>query len=101
MVTPGGAGRAPNGNHPRRHPHSRLCRGSLRHRRGAPEITTEFEALSPHADPGIRQSLVIAAGYFPAPGLVRLVQVLGDTDPIDHVRTNAALLVAGLSNPAG
>ena len=43
------------------------------------------------------RGLIIAAGYFPYAGLVELVTDLRDSDPVDHVRKNAQLLLDGLS----
>ncbi|TJZ57140.1 hypothetical protein FCH28_06685 [Streptomyces piniterrae] len=48
-------------------------------------------------DAGIRQAIVIATGYLPWPGLVELVEGLRDSDPVDHVRRNAQILLDGLS----
>ncbi|MGI5400828.1 HEAT repeat domain-containing protein [Streptomyces sp. CA-135486] len=56
-----------------------------------------FRSLATDPDPGIRQSLVVATGYLPWPALVELVRHLADTDPVDHVRHNAQVLLEGLN----
>ncbi|MFD7753023.1 HEAT repeat domain-containing protein [Streptomyces sp. NPDC059757] len=56
-----------------------------------------FRSLAADTDPGIRQSVVVATGYVPWPALVELVQHLADTDPVDHVRHNAQVLLEGLN----
>jgi hypothetical protein len=65
----------------------------------APEVVREFRPLAAHPDPGIRQSLIIAAGYFPTPDLLALVQPFRHTDPVAHIRTNATLLLEALPTP--
>jgi hypothetical protein len=55
-----------------------------------------FRSVSRDPDPGIRQSVIVATGYLPWPGLVELVRDLGDADPVDHVRHNARVLLDGL-----
>lgn len=59
-------------------------------------VVEVFRALTEDPDPGIRQSVIVATGYLPWPGLVDLVQHLADTDPVDHVRHNARVLLEGL-----
>ncbi|WP_037612266.1 HEAT repeat domain-containing protein [Streptomyces albus] len=60
-------------------------------------ITQSFRDLVRDPDAGIRQSVIIATGYFPYPGLVDLVRDLRDSDPAAHVRKNAQILLDGLS----
>lgn len=59
-------------------------------------LVEAFGSLAADPDPGIRQSVVVATGYLPWPALVELVQHLADTDPVDHVRHNAQVLLEGL-----
>ncbi|MFG2468118.1 HEAT repeat domain-containing protein [Streptomyces canus] len=59
-------------------------------------VVDVFRALAQDPDPGIRQSVVVATGYLPWPGLVELVRELADSDPADHVRHNAGVLLEGL-----
>ncbi|MGW8887829.1 HEAT repeat domain-containing protein [Streptomyces sp. NPDC055749] len=61
------------------------------------QVTQEFRNVTRDPDAGIRQSVILAAGYFPYPGLVDLVRELRDSDPVEHVRRNAQLLLDGLS----
>jgi hypothetical protein len=61
------------------------------------QVAQEFRAVVQNPDAGIRQSVIIATGFFPHPDLVELVRALGDSDPVDHVRRNAQLLLTGLS----
>ncbi|MFJ8635791.1 HEAT repeat domain-containing protein [Streptomyces sp. NPDC093568] len=63
----------------------------------AEHVVEAFRNLVGDPDAGVRQAVVIATGYFPQPGLVELVGELRDSDPVDHVRRNAALLLDGLS----
>jgi hypothetical protein len=60
-------------------------------------VVQEFRNVVRDPDAGVRQAVVIATGYFPHPGLVELVGELRDSDPVDHVRRNAAILLDGLS----
>ena len=60
------------------------------------QVTQEFRNVARDPDAGVRQSLIIATGYFPYSGLVELVRDLCDSDPADHVRKNARLLLDGL-----
>lgn len=55
-----------------------------------------FESLSRSPDPGIRQAVVVATGYLPWQQLVDIVRRLAETDPVDHVRHNARVLLEGL-----
>ena len=55
-----------------------------------------FRAIAQDPDPGIRQSVIVATGYLPWPGLVELVRGLSGSDPVDHVRHNARVLLDGL-----
>ncbi|MFG2905225.1 HEAT repeat domain-containing protein [Kitasatospora sp. NPDC048286] len=67
-----------------------------------PEDPSVVEALADAArddDPGVRQAVVLATGYLPWPGLVALVEQLSRTDPVDHVRHNAQVLLEGLARP--
>ncbi|PUB19865.1 hypothetical protein C8K30_11934 [Promicromonospora sp. AC04] len=61
------------------------------------QVTQEFRNVAGDPDTGVRQSLIIATGYFPYAGLIELVTDLRDSDPVDHVRKNAQLLLDGLS----
>ncbi|MEV0375438.1 hypothetical protein AB0I10_37725 [Streptomyces sp. NPDC050636] len=57
-----------------------------------------FRAISrEEEDAAVRQAIVIATGYLPWPGLVEVVEGLRDSDPVDHVRHNAQILLDGLS----
>ncbi|MER6145732.1 HEAT repeat domain-containing protein [Streptomyces sparsogenes] len=60
-------------------------------------VVPEFRNVMRDPDAGVRQSVVIATGYLPHPGLVELVRELRDRDPVEHVRRNAAILLDGLS----
>jgi HEAT repeat protein len=60
-------------------------------------VVQEFRNVMRDPDAGVRQSVVIAMGYFPHPGLVELVRELRDRDPVEHVRRNAAILLDGLA----
>jgi hypothetical protein len=46
-------------------------------------VVQEFRNVMRDPDAGVRQSVVIAMGYFPHPGLVELVRELRDRDPVD------------------
>ncbi|NWF25889.1 HEAT repeat domain-containing protein [Streptomyces sp. PKU-EA00015] len=63
----------------------------------AERITGEFRNVTRDPDAGVRQAVIIATGYFPHPGLVDLVRELRDSDPEEHVRENAQILLDGLS----
>ncbi|MBB4937894.1 HEAT repeat protein [Streptosporangium album] len=60
-------------------------------------VTQAFQNVARDPDPAVRQSVIVATGYFPYPGLVDLVRQLRDSDPVDHVRKNAEILLNGLS----
>lgn len=65
----------------------------------AAEDAAVVDALCPlvdDPDPGIRQSLIVATGYRPWPGLISMVRELRDRDPVDHVRENARILLEGI-----
>ncbi|MFE2107271.1 hypothetical protein ACFXAF_15550 [Kitasatospora sp. NPDC059463] len=64
-------------------------------------VVEAFAAAARDDDPGIRQAVVVATGYLPWPGLVALVEELGRTDPVDHVRHNARVLLEGLARTEG
>ncbi|MFB6891287.1 HEAT repeat domain-containing protein [Kitasatospora sp. NPDC056327] len=69
-----------------------------------PEERSVVEAFATAArddDPGIRQAVVVATGHLPWPGLVALVEELGRTDPVEHVRHNARVLLEGLARTEG
>ena len=55
-----------------------------------------FESLSRSSDTGLRQAVVVATGYLPWPPLVEIVRRLAKTDPVDHVRHNARVLLDGI-----
>ncbi|GAB2842248.1 HEAT repeat domain-containing protein [Lentzea nigeriaca] len=59
------------------------------------QLAQAFRRVAGDPDAGVRQSVVIATGYFPHPGLLDLVRQLRDSDPAGHVRRNAALLLEG------
>ncbi|HUR09599.1 MAG TPA: HEAT repeat domain-containing protein [Nonomuraea sp.] len=59
-------------------------------------VTRAFQNIACDPDATVRQSVIVAAGYFPYPGLVDLVRQLRDGDPVDHVRKNAEILLNGL-----
>lgn len=59
----------------------------------AQEVADAFRTVANHADADVRQSVVIAAGYFSHPALVALVRELRDSDPADHIRHNAQHLL--------
>lgn len=63
----------------------------------AQQVVDEFRNVVRDPDAGVRQAVVIATGYFPQPGLVELVGELRDSDTVDHVRRNAAILLDGLT----
>ncbi|KAB1150552.1 HEAT repeat domain-containing protein [Streptomyces luteolifulvus] len=63
----------------------------------ADDLIREFGTAARDSDAGVRQSVIIATGYFPHPGLVDLVGELRDGDPVEHVRRNAQILLDGLS----
>jgi hypothetical protein len=65
-------------------------------RRQVDSVVDVFRVIAQDADPGIRQSVVVAAGYLPWPGLVELVRGLAGSDLEDHVRHNARVLLEGL-----
>ncbi|MFF2658447.1 hypothetical protein ACFVUH_13885 [Kitasatospora sp. NPDC058032] len=64
-------------------------------------VVEAFAGAARDADPGIRQAVVVATGYLPWPGLVALVEELGRTDPVDHIRHNAGVLLEGLARTEG
>ncbi|MFF2955040.1 HEAT repeat domain-containing protein [Kitasatospora sp. NPDC057965] len=64
-------------------------------------LVEAFAAAARDGDPGIRQAVVVATGYLPWPGLVALVKELSRTDPVDHVRHNARVLLEGLARTEG
>ncbi|MEU6657792.1 hypothetical protein [Streptomyces sp. NPDC046821] len=59
-------------------------------------LVAAFREVAHDADPGVRQSVVIATGYLPWPGLVRIVDEVLTRDPVDRVRRNSELLLEGL-----
>ncbi|MBB5122015.1 hypothetical protein AF335_08250 [Streptomyces eurocidicus] len=59
-------------------------------------VLEEFRTAASDPDPGIRQAVVVAAGYRPDPALVELVTQLRDSDPVPHVRENADILLEGI-----
>ncbi|KMS75321.1 hypothetical protein ACM01_10035 [Streptomyces viridochromogenes] len=61
------------------------------------EMIELFHSLATDPDAGVRQSIVVSTGYVPWPQLVEIVRELSRTDPVDHVRENARLLLEGLS----
>ncbi|WP_255954120.1 HEAT repeat domain-containing protein [Streptomyces odontomachi] len=63
-----------------------------------PAVIEAFRTIArTDEDPGVRQAVVLATGYTPWPDLVHLVAELRDSDPVDHVRHNAQVLLDGLS----
>lgn len=66
----------------------------------AERVAREFRSVVRDPDAGVRQAVVIAAGYSPQPDLLELVGALRDSDPVDHVRRNAEILLDGLKRPA-
>ncbi|MFD7285536.1 HEAT repeat domain-containing protein [Streptomyces sp. NPDC059863] len=56
----------------------------------------QLRAMAGSPDAGIRQAVVIATGYLGWPELIALVEEIHRTDPVDHVRTNAGVLLDGL-----
>ena len=50
------------------------------------DVVRTFRTVANHSDADVRQSVVIAAGYFPHPALVELVHELRDSDQADHIR---------------
>lgn len=66
--------------------------------RDGEQVTQAFQNIARDPDPAVRQSVIIATGYFPYPLLVDLVRQLRDGDPVDHVRDNAEILLDGLSD---
>lgn len=61
----------------------------------APAIE-QLRALAAHPDAAVRQAVVIATGYVGWPELVAVVEEIHRDDPVDHVRTNAGVLLDGL-----
>ena len=60
-------------------------------------LIEEFRAIaSNEGAPGIRQAVVVATGYLPWQQLVQLVADMRDSDPADHIRHNAQVLLDGL-----
>ncbi|MEV6775291.1 HEAT repeat domain-containing protein [Streptomyces syringium] len=59
-------------------------------------VVNEFRAAASDPDPGIRQAVVVAAGYRPDPALVELVAELRESDPVSFVRENADILLKGI-----
>ncbi|MFJ8622356.1 HEAT repeat domain-containing protein [Kitasatospora sp. NPDC093550] len=69
-----------------------------------PEDRSVVEALADAArddDPAVRQAVVLATGYLPWPGLVAVVEELSRTDPVEHVRHNARVLLEGMARTEG
>ncbi|WP_329236832.1 HEAT repeat domain-containing protein [Actinoallomurus sp. NBC_01490] len=60
------------------------------------DVVNAFNSLLCDSDPAIRQAIVVATGYAPWPQLVDIVRHLAETDPVDHVRNNARILLEGL-----
>jgi hypothetical protein len=48
------------------------------------------------ADAGIRQALTVATGYLPLPELIEVVERLRISDPEQHVRNNARIMLEGV-----
>ncbi|GAA3710501.1 hypothetical protein GCM10022224_090000 [Nonomuraea antimicrobica] len=61
------------------------------------QVAAAFQDVARDPDAGVRQSVIIATGYLPHPGLVDLVRRLRDGDPVEHVRKNAEILLTALS----
>lgn len=59
-------------------------------------VLDDFRKVGQDPDPGVRQSLVTAAGYLPWRGLVELVADLHAHDPVGFVRDNAGILLEGM-----
>jgi hypothetical protein len=59
----------------------------------AAEVARAFRTIASHPDAGVRQSVIIATGYFPHTTPISLIRGLRDEDPADHVRTNAQHLL--------
>lgn len=62
----------------------------------AQEAADAFRTAANHPDAEVRQSVVIATGYFSHPPLIDLVRELRDSDPSDHIRHNAQHLLEAL-----
>lgn len=56
-------------------------------------LVEDFRAITGDPDAGVRQAVIIAAGYLPWPGLVELVEEMRDNDPDQQVRGNAQILL--------
>jgi hypothetical protein len=60
------------------------------------ELVEAFRVVAHDDDAGVRQSVVIATGYLPIPGLVEIVRELSESDPVAQVRENAGTLLEGI-----
>ncbi|MFC7830901.1 hypothetical protein [Streptomyces sp. NPDC057375] len=60
-------------------------------------LVQAFQSLSHSPDEALRQAIVVATGYLPWPPLVEIVRRIAETDPVDHVRHNARVLLEGLN----
>jgi hypothetical protein len=61
------------------------------------QVAEAFQKVARDTDAGVRQSVIIATGYFPHRGLIDFVRQLRDSDPVGHVRKNAEILLSGHS----
>lgn len=60
-------------------------------------LVDDFRAITEDPDTGVRQAVIIATGYLPWLGLVKLVEELRDNDPDQQVRDNAQMMLDALS----
>ncbi|MER6565673.1 HEAT repeat domain-containing protein [Streptomyces sp. NPDC001093] len=59
-------------------------------------VAEQLRHVAADPDPGIRQSVVIATGYWPRPALVEIVREIQRSDPEPRVRENARILLEGI-----
>ena len=65
----------------------------------AGDVARAFRNVANHSDVGVRQSVIIAAGYFSHPALIDLVRELRDSDPADDIRDTAQRLLDAVAVP--
>lgn len=65
------------------------------------DVVNVLQEVAADPDPGIRQSVVIAAAYSQWPKLLDMVHDMSERDSADSVRRNAQILLEGLRSGEG
>jgi hypothetical protein len=65
------------------------------------DVVDALRSVMRDSDPGIRQSVIVAAAYVQWPGLLELVQEMSQHEAVDTVRENARILLEGIRGGGG